>query len=84
MGGRPASEIESVLQELPRHDRQMLLCTVCSNHDEIASNCVQHGNDVSELVSSNCRFYVNGKATCLHDLPVTVRFEISNTARAVE
>ena len=80
MAGRPASQIEAILQELSRHDRQTLLCTVCSNHQEIASNCLQHGKEISALLTSNCPFYINGKATCLLDLPVTVRFEISSAA----
>lgn len=58
------------------------MCTVCSNHNEIASNCLQHGNEISALLTSNCPLYVSGVATCLLDLPVTVRFGISNAVRA--
>jgi hypothetical protein len=82
MAGKPASEIEPILQELSRHDRQTLLCTACSNQEEIASNCLHHGKEISALLTSNCPLYVNGKATCLLDLPVTVRFEVSNAALA--
>ena len=80
MSGKPPSELESMLQELPRHDREVLLCTACSIQEEIARNCVQHGNEISALLSASCQFYLNGKATCLLDLPVTVRFEISSAA----
>jgi len=77
MAGTPASEIEAFLQDVPSADRQTILCEMCSLQKEIASNCLQYGNDVSALLTSNCPLFVNGIATCLQDLPATVRFEIS-------
>lgn len=67
LAGRPAFEIEPSLQELSRDDRQTVLCTVCSIHNEIASNCLEYAHEVSALLTSHCPLYVNGIATCLLD-----------------
>jgi len=82
MAGKPLAEIEAILQRLSRHDCGMLLCTVCSIRNEIASNCLQHSDEISELLTSNCPLYMNGAANCRLDLPVTVRFVISNAGGA--
>lgn len=77
MAGAPTGEIEALLQDVRSADRQTILCELCSLQNEIANNCLQYGNEVSALLTSNCPLYVNGKATCFQDLPATVRFEIS-------
>jgi len=65
MAGLPASEIIPLLRELPKQDRQSLLCAVCALHDEIARNCQEHAHHVSDLLGSECPLYVDGIATCL-------------------
>jgi hypothetical protein len=77
MAGTPAGEIEALLKDVPSADRQTTMCEMCSLQKELASNCLEYGNEVSALLTSNCPLYVNGVATCLQDLPATVRFEIS-------
>jgi hypothetical protein len=65
MSGNPAFEIISDLQHLPGDERQSLLCTVCSMHNEIACNCRDHGKEVSKLLTLECPLFVDGRATCL-------------------
>jgi len=65
MAGHPAFEITSNLQHLPNYERQLLLCTVCSMHNEIACNCRDHGDEVSTLLTLECPLFVDGRATCL-------------------
>jgi uncharacterized membrane protein len=78
MAGRPLSEIEAIVETLSLEDRQELLCTLCSIQHEIASNCAQHGDDVSALLSLNCALYVDGVATCPTDQPVAEGSDIPN------
>jgi hypothetical protein len=84
MAGKPAREIEAIFQRLSRNDRGVLLCTVCSIRNEIASNCPQHADEISTLLASNCPLFMNGLANCLLDLPVSVRFALSNGVRAMK
>jgi hypothetical protein len=65
LAGNPAGAVRPHLKQLPRDQRQELLCTVCGIHNEIASNCLQHAREVSELLTAECPFYINGIATCL-------------------
>jgi hypothetical protein len=65
MAGYPATMVEQQLQRLSSGDRQALLCEVCSLHNEIASNCIDHGVEVSQLLTAHCPLYLNGQATCL-------------------
>jgi hypothetical protein len=65
MAGYPADAVGLRLQLLSTDDRQALLCTVCSLHNEIASNSSDHGVEVAKLLTTHCPLYLNGQATCL-------------------
>ena len=67
MAGNPANEVAHGLKVLPNHDRQALLCTVCSLQNEIARNCEEHGREVRMLLESQCPLFVDGVATCLSE-----------------
>ena len=64
MAGDTTSEIISRLRSLPFAERQTLLCTVCSIRKEIADSCRDHGEQVSKLLTSECRDFVGGRPTC--------------------
>ena len=64
MAGKPLAEIEAIVEMLSLKERQELLCTLCSIQREIASNCAQHGDDVSALLTANCSDYIDGVPTC--------------------
>jgi len=55
------------LLNLPDHDRQRLLCVLCSIHNEIVGNCQQRGNEVSTLLTSQCPLFIEGEATWSHE-----------------
>ena len=63
MAGLPAVETIPLLQNLPTTDRQAILCSVCFIYDEIASISLNHGAEVSKLLSE-CPFFVDGRPTC--------------------
>lgn len=65
MAGQTCVETIPHLRELPYAERQTLLCTICSIHDEIAHNCRDHGAEVSKLLASQCKHFIDGRATCL-------------------
>jgi hypothetical protein len=65
LGGVPASMVAPHLIQLPPGERQNLLCTVCSMHSEIARNCIATANEVQNLLTAECPYYVDGVATCL-------------------
>jgi hypothetical protein len=65
LAGNLAWSVAPRLNQLPHDERQSLLCTVCAMHDEIARNCLETGNEVSNLLASQCPFYIHGVATCL-------------------
>ena len=67
MAGYSVAEIRPIIGELPPGERQILLCTVCALHNEIASNCQQHAKEVSKLLTLACPLYIDGIATCLFD-----------------
>lgn len=68
MAGYPASDVEWLLRRLSDADRQQLLCTLCQIHIELASNCQQHGQEVSALLTEHCPLYIDGVATCLIEI----------------
>jgi len=67
MAGHPACKIIADLPHLSRDERQTLLCTVCSLHNEIACNCRDHGEEVATLLTLACPLFVDGRATCLDE-----------------
>jgi hypothetical protein len=42
LAGNQAIVVAPYLNQLPKDDRQNLLCTVCAMHEEIARNCLGH------------------------------------------
>lgn len=64
MAGNTTSEILSHLRSLPFAERQTLLCTLCSIRKEIADSCRDHGEQISQLLTSECLHFVDGHATC--------------------
>jgi len=67
MAGTSASVIGLDLLTLAPDDRQALLCFVCSIHNEMASNCLQHGAEVAKLLTAECPLFIDGRATCLDE-----------------
>ena len=67
LAGHPSGEIVTALKTLSPDDRQALLCTICSIHDEIERNSQEHGEDVRQLLETQCPLFNNGIATCLVD-----------------
>ena len=65
MAGSSSVLILPRLQELPGEDRQVLLCSVCSVHNEIANNSLEIAGEVSKLFASEWPFFIDGRATCL-------------------
>lgn len=65
LAGNPACSVGPWLNQLPRDERQNLLCTVCGKHDEIARNCLATANEVSRLLTAECPYYIDGVATRL-------------------
>jgi hypothetical protein len=65
LAGHPAVDTTQLFATLPIAERQSVLCSVCSIHDEIACNCRDHGSEVSKLLASECPLFVDGRATCL-------------------
>ena len=63
--GESSSAITGLLQQLSGKDRQVVLCTVCALHNDIACICVQHGVEVIALLSAECPLFLDGHATCL-------------------
>jgi hypothetical protein len=64
MAGYPAVEIITLLHNLPTTDRQAILCSACCAHNEIAHISIDHGNEISRLLASECPFFVDGRPTC--------------------
>jgi len=64
LAGSAVSEITPELHRLSVADQQAVLCTICAMHIEIGSNCVAVAERISELLTAECREYVNGRATC--------------------
>jgi hypothetical protein len=50
MSGKPATDVLPQLQGLSSVERRALLGTLRSIHDEIASTCREHGEEVSILL----------------------------------
>jgi hypothetical protein len=70
MAGVPNDEIIPVLNSLSPDNRQALLCTICSIHDEIERNSQEHGRDVRLLLQFQCPLFRDGIASCLLDDPI--------------
>lgn len=68
LAGQSVPEILPCLDKLASYDRQAVLCTACWLHREIATNCIQHGTEISALLAAQCPRYRNGVATCLIDI----------------
>jgi len=68
LAGRSVPEILPSLEKLASYDRQAVLCTVCRLQHEIATNCIQHGAEISALLAAQCPRYRNGVATCLIEI----------------
>lgn len=66
MAGYP-NDIVPALKILRNDDRQALLCTICSIHDEIKRNSLEHGRDVHQFLESQCPLFLDGVATCMLD-----------------
>jgi hypothetical protein len=62
--GSSASEAQPLLNGLPITDRQAVLCTACFMMEEVAANCQQWADEISELITLNCSFYKAGIRTC--------------------
>lgn len=65
MAGTDAADVALRLARLPITERQEMLCEICAIQNEIACNCVGHGNEVLKLLTSACPLFVDGHATCL-------------------
>jgi len=64
MAGEPAEKIAPNVLKLSYSDGQTLLCTVCSIREEIGENSPEHEVELCLLLSSQCRFFINGRARC--------------------
>ena len=53
-----------MLRKLDSEDRQNLLCTVCAMREEIARNYRSMAAEVNALLTTECRLYIQGIATC--------------------
>jgi len=66
MAGKPALEVLSILLSLPFSERQTLLCTACSIRKEIDDSCLNHGEQVAQLLASECAHFIDGRRSpCL-------------------
>jgi hypothetical protein len=59
MAGHPAVETIPLFRKLPFADRQTILCTLCSIRDRLMCE-----SEVVKLLTSECRLFVEGHATC--------------------
>ena len=67
LAGTNADELQPRVVHLNPSVRQAFLCSICKMHNEVASNCVQHGAEIKTLLELECPLFVDGRATCLGD-----------------
>jgi len=65
MAGEPAEKIIPKVLKLSYSDGQTLLWTVCSIRDEIGVNSPEHEVELCQLLSSQCRFFIDARARCI-------------------
>ena len=64
VSGSTASETQPSPDRLPTTDRQAVLCTACFMMEEVAANCQEWADEISEVITLNCSFYKSGIRTC--------------------